>query len=314
MCMIGIMTTLPPSSSSPNILAILVNDGPYAQAVLKALLHQTLPLRIIAVVNQGRPPLFLAHEHPGHPDPTNQQPTQSPKSQPRFVSYQAAVDAGYAAAINPALRQWLPQIDAVWLLDGKPDPYTLQQLWQHAPNALVSAGVVFNTSLMTRAYRIDRLRGRLVPMGFTDQTGIEVLSRHGTLIPSAVFNQVGLLDERLHKYWEMADFCVRAKAAGFALLVHPKAKVTIRQPAVAQTASDLFYMVRNRWWVVQPLQSLWQSAAMMLWDGWIWLGLGVEWLVAKLYKKGNAATSYEKARLYWWGVYQGVHPFPPQIN
>jgi GT2 family glycosyltransferase len=288
----------PMSELSPHILAILVNDG-YAQPVLKALLQQTLPLSTVAVVNQAGLPL-MPHQH----DHT------------QVITYNASADAGYAAAINPILRQWLSRVDAVWLLDGKPDPYTLQQLWQsvHQKQALVSAGVLFNTALMTRAYQVDRLRGRLVPKGFTDKGGMEVLSRHGTLIPASVFKQIGLLDERLHKYWEMADFCLRARAAGFDLLVHPKAKVSIRQPATAQTASDLFYMVRNRWWVVQPLQNLWQSAAMMVWDGWIWLGLVTEWLMANTLKKGNSLAAYEKARLYWWGVYQGVHPFPPKIQ
>lgn len=285
--------------TNPHIAAIVVNDGTaHAKAVVDGLVQQSLPLQAIAVINTGKGTIKS--------DTVNGVD---------ITAFTAPPNAGYAQTVNPVLRQWAGRYKAIWLIDGRPDPYALKQLWPLASAGnLACATVALNTSLMTRAYHIDRLNGRLVPLGFTDLEKAEVLSRHGTLIPTTVFKAIGLLDERLHKYWEMADFSLRAKAAGFGLQVHNRAKVTIAQPAVIQNASDIFYLVRNRWWVVSPLQTLWQQAFMMCWDGWVWLGLLSKWAWARVTNDKNHAFLYEKTRLYWWGVYQGVHPFPPQIK
>jgi GT2 family glycosyltransferase len=298
------MSALP---TRPTVAAVIVHDGAsYTRQILDGLLQQSLPLQLIAVINTGHSPIYA-----------------ETRNGVRLEAYSASAEAGYATCVNPVLRRLVKQVDAIWLLDGRPDPYTLQQLWQvclSEGNCVVSAGVTLYSSLMTRAYRIDRLVGRLVPVGFADDhtlladPAVDVLSRHGTVIPTTVFQQVGFLDERLHKYWEMADFCLRAKAAGYRLFVHPKARVVVKQTAMAQTAGDVFYMVRNRWWVVRPLQQIWQSAAMMLWDGKVWLGLLLEWLWAVCTGSTNRLNAYEKTRLYWWGVYQGVHPFPPKTD
>jgi hypothetical protein len=216
-------------------------------------------------------------------------------------------------------RQWGTQADALWLLDGVPKPAALQYLWQTVaasppPHAvLVSAGVQLHSATVTRAYRFNMTVGKLVPLGTTEMTpdNTDVLSRHGLLIPQHAWATLGLLDERLFKFWEAVDYCVRAKRAGFALQFQPKALVRIHKPVMAQNATDSFYLVRNRWWILGPHLSLWQRCTFMLWDGWVWLGLLAKWAFNA--NTPQAKAHYELARLYWWGVYQGVHPFPPQI-
>jgi GT2 family glycosyltransferase len=47
----------------------------------------------------------------------------------------------------------------------------------------------------------------------------------GMLVRRAVFERAGLLDERFYMYFEDADFCRRARAAGFAIWAAPRARM-----------------------------------------------------------------------------------------
>ena len=64
----------------------------------------------------------------------------------------------------------------------------------------------------------------------------------------AVFEKVGLFDERYFLYWEDADLCIRAKRAGYGLWYVPKAVVWHKNASATGLGSPLqdYYITRNR--------------------------------------------------------------------
>lgn len=68
------------------------------------------------------------------------------------------------------------------------------------------------------------------------------------MVKREVFEKVGLLDERYFLYYEDADFCERAKRAGFKIMYIPNAVVYHENAASAGLGSPLqdYYITRNR--------------------------------------------------------------------
>ncbi|MDO8638554.1 MAG: glycosyltransferase family 2 protein [Candidatus Daviesbacteria bacterium] len=68
------------------------------------------------------------------------------------------------------------------------------------------------------------------------------------LVSSEVFNKVGLFDERYFLYYEDADFCVRAKQAGFKVWYTPHSTVYHKNARSTGLGSPLqdYYITRNR--------------------------------------------------------------------
>ena len=60
----------------------------------------------------------------------------------------------------------------------------------------------------------------------------------GMLVRRAVFERVGLLDERFFMYFEDADFCQRARGAGFAIWAAPRARMWHHVSRSAQRVAE----------------------------------------------------------------------------
>jgi GT2 family glycosyltransferase len=93
--------------------------------------------------------------------------------------------------------------------------------------------------------RVDDLAGSAV--------AVSLLSGCALMLRRAALEQVGLLDERYFLYYEEADWCVRAAAAGWRLLWLPSAIVRHRVAASSESAAAgrtpprvTYYMTRNR--------------------------------------------------------------------
>lgn len=69
----------------------------------------------------------------------------------------------------------------------------------------------------------------------------------GLLIRRSVLEEVGLFDERFFMYYEDADFCRRAQAAGYRLLVVPAARMWHKVAASTGAGSSLqkYYLARS---------------------------------------------------------------------
>jgi len=68
------------------------------------------------------------------------------------------------------------------------------------------------------------------------------------LIKKEVFEKIGLLDDRYFLYLEDADFCQRAKRAGFKVIFEPKGKLWHFNASSSQVGGPLhdYFLTRNR--------------------------------------------------------------------
>jgi len=87
-------------------------------------------------------------------------------------------------------------------------------------NKGLALGAKFNPFLgRTKHLRLDIKTGSLCPL---EQ---EIVSGCAMLVRREVLEKIGLLDERFFLYFEDADFCLRARQAGFKIYVHPQSVV-----------------------------------------------------------------------------------------
>lgn len=76
---------------------------------------------------------------------------------------------------------------------------------------------------------------------YTTPMRVDFVTGCAMLVRREVVERIGLLDEGYRFYYEDADYCARARAAGFELLVEPRARI---YHAVAQSAAREPAMVR----------------------------------------------------------------------
>jgi GT2 family glycosyltransferase len=104
---------------------------------------------------------------------------------------------------------------------------------------------------------IDWRRGRTLAPGRDEcdvgQFGeepreVDFVSGCALLVKRAVLDRVGLLDERFFAYYEEAEWCVRARRAGFSIVHVPTTHVWHKIEPEARSDSLLvhYYMTRNR--------------------------------------------------------------------
>ncbi len=76
---------------------------------------------------------------------------------------------------------------------------------------------------------------------------VDYLSGCGLCIKSEVINKIGLMDPRFFLYYEETDWCTRARAAGYEILVVPQASIWHKVSAsIGQNSpAATYYMTRN---------------------------------------------------------------------
>lgn len=76
---------------------------------------------------------------------------------------------------------------------------------------------------------------------------VDWISGSGIMIQKGVIDKIGLFDERFFAYWEDADFCLRAKKAGFKVVLVPEAKIFHQGSVIMGKISPehTYYVVRN---------------------------------------------------------------------
>ncbi|MGL4648522.1 MAG: glycosyltransferase family 2 protein [Caldilineaceae bacterium] len=144
-------------------------------------------------------------------------------------------------------------------------------------------------------------RNRSLPVGAPAVARVEFLTACALIVHAEVFRAIGLLDERYFMYAEDADFCERARRAGFelacatqAVVLHKVSRSTGVQSAVARTwrtgnmarfyrdhARGLqrplmfaFSLVRSTILATRDLVSGRRGLARASWEGWSagWFG------------------------------------------
>lgn len=94
----------------------------------------------------------------------------------------------------------------------------------------------------------------------TEETGF--VSGASLFINKALIQKMGLLDEKYFLYYEDADWCVRAKKAGFKIIFEPQAIIYHQESTVTKKGSPNYhyYFTRNRLYFIvkffNPLKAL----------------------------------------------------------
>ncbi len=172
---------------------------------------------------------------------------------------------GFAGGVNPAIRHVLEEgAEAILLLNNDATLSVdalrrmVRALERHPHIGILSATVV-------RADRPDVMAGAgavvgrywTTPIAWNEQVAsfppdvpISIPTAFGCalLIRRAVFERIGLFDERFFFYYEDTDFCLRARAAGFDIAYLPGATVYHAVSASTRGIAGLreFYMARSR--------------------------------------------------------------------
>jgi GT2 family glycosyltransferase len=87
--------------------------------------------------------------------------------------------------------------------------------------------------------------------------GRDFLTGAALCLPRAAWERVGPLDERLFLYYEDVEWCLRARAAGFALRVEPRAHAEHeggRSTGGGAGETWAYYSTRNRLWLLQRMR------------------------------------------------------------
>ena len=153
---------------------------------------------------------------------------------------------GFAGGANLGIGRALEGNAAyVWLLnnDTEVEPRTLSALVATAeadPRVGVVGGVLPDA---WGGGSIDPWTGVSKP-ATSSRDRLDYITGACMLIRSAVFDEVGLLDDSYFFYYEDADFCVRARAAGWRLAVAPDARLGHRGSASVNRGTE---GVRSAW-------------------------------------------------------------------
>jgi GT2 family glycosyltransferase len=178
---------------------------------------------------------------------------------------------GFAGGHNVAIREALAnKADYVLLFnsDAVADSTCLTALLDAAEAAPTAA---FLGPLIVRASDVDRLesagqsfdtrtgrhreldRGRLAASVNPTPHHVDAVSGCALLARASALRSIGLLDEQLFAYFEDMDWCLRARHAGFSVLVVPEARVEHVGGGSSASASELstYYSVRNHMLVAE---------------------------------------------------------------
>jgi GT2 family glycosyltransferase len=160
---------------------------------------------------------------------------------PTLTLLQIKENCGYAGGVNVGIQYALDK-GATWILllnnDTVVDPQFLSAFSRKIeknPNVGILGGWPI------RFYKPDKLdhlggvwdekKGKFTLVGlgekldFQLEEDLDYICGCSSLIRREVFEKIGLFEPSFFCYWEEADFCMRAKRAGFALDVCPEAKL-----------------------------------------------------------------------------------------
>lgn len=101
------------------------------------------------------------------------------------------------------------------------------------------------------------------------------LSGCAMLIPSDVFENVGLLDEDYFLYWEDADFCVKVRKRGYRTIVASKSAICHLEASESINKNKLYWLVysgliffkKNTPWFLRPW--IWSYLKIRRLNNWI---------------------------------------------
>jgi GT2 family glycosyltransferase len=201
-------------------------------------------------------------------EPEASSPDFRDKLDPCVEVIEAGGNNGFAAGCNVGIKAALAGgADFVWLVnpDATVGPDTLSILLATAeeyPDAGVigsrilddgaDPSILFNGGMVDATRRgatLHRDAGRL-DRNVPDEIAREADYVTGAcfLVRRSVLRQVGLLPEEYFLYFEETDYCLRVRAAGWRMVIAPKARTWHfkRSTGKFPTSYYIYYMCRNR--------------------------------------------------------------------
>ena len=168
-------------------------------------------------------------------------------------------------------------------------------------NRIQSAGV----NLCWNKGTGDPLRLNEIDDGqFNKIVEVDYVAGCALLAKSGVFEKIGYLNQEYFAYVEEADWCVRAKKAGYKVLYVPKAKIWHKWQSTARKTRGFveYYYIRNRFWLMKQHATKRQFLSFLLYF------FGSEFLFtsgALIYHKNiDAFTSFCKGIIDGIKIYQ----------
>jgi len=223
------------------ILVLNYNAGETLSACLQSLFHLEYPIfRIVVIDNNSTDGSF--------------ERMKERYSQVHFI--RNSENVGFARGINVGIRFALDQrAEYIWLIN--PDAtvsarslHTLVELLERNAHVGMASPLILSPThrrVWFGGGRIDWLRMRAVhtkprSRAIPFETGF--LSGCALLVKSPVFRIVGLFDERFFLYYEDTDLSLRAKRAGFPIVVHPGATV-VHSEESRKNPEKTYWLVRS---------------------------------------------------------------------
>lgn len=219
-----------------------------------------------------------------------------------------ARNLGFAAGCNVGLRHALANgADYVFLLnnDTEVDPSTLTHLMALTESDVgMVAPKIYYHSEPTRIWSIGGRRHPITIEKTADASGKidagqwdKILERDyfaacAVLLSRCLLTTIGLFDERFFMYYEDSDFSLRARAAGFRLLLCPQARVW-HKVSVSSGGSD---SPNERYWMARSSILFFHKHVQ-----------GLRWLVVLPYRTGSAIKTV--LRLLWKNRIQSARAY-----
>jgi len=235
---------------TPPVAAIVINWKTCERTIacLRALQRQDYPrLRILAIDN-------------GSDDGSAE---QMRAAFPAIEVIGLEHNLGFAGGANKGIRRALALgCEYVLLLNSDADapPDTVTRLvagMERSPRTGIATPKILYTGEQQFLWGIG---GRMYPAwlivygmgeidrGQYDQTPLDFVFGCAMIIRRAVFDTIGLFDERFFMYYEDGDFCLRAKRAGYQISLFPEIKIWHDGSASTRSRDHLreFYHIRSR--------------------------------------------------------------------
>lgn len=203
------------------------------------------------------------------------------QAHPNFHLIASDTNLGFSGGNNLAIDEVLrsEQFDYIWLLnnDTTVESDTLKELLAMAhrhPDTLIGSLIRYPDGRFQRVgNRFVKNRGSIKAYAedrLEDGQVVEALTGCSMLIPTKVFQTIGLLDEQYFLYFEDNDFCFRAREAGFESRVALKSIVFHQEGASTGKNRPLvtYYYQRNRLLFARRFVSLLNRLTLELYTHW----------------------------------------------
>lgn len=223
---------------------------------------------------------------------------------PRCHCIKNSVNLGYSAGNNVGIKFTLDH-GADWVLllnsDTEVTPDFLSRLMETAhkfPRAGILSPLVYdaNGKIWFAGGKINWRKMKtghyFFPKNKTAYKS-EIISGCAMMIKKEVFQKIGLLDEDFFLYWEDADFSLRARRAGYELLIVPASRIKHREIS-EQTPKNKVY-----WLVISGL-IFFRKNAKGPWKIWIklyFMGRKIKNRIDLKFKRNEMAPVVRKAYL-----------------